>query len=127
MTLLSIMGTHSIAIPLSPAFPARELKYLIDHSGASLILASNKFDVKAQEILNAGLEKGPKLVRVPKRTGGDTCISEVTLAETSDGRGGMMLYTSGTTNKPVNTPFLITRVELLITYSRKASCYLSRS
>lgn len=101
VTLLSILGTHSIAVPLSPAFPAQELKYIIDHSEASLLLASNKFAAKAQEVLNAGLEKEPKLVKVQKKMS-DSCSAEVTLVEPSDGQGGMMLYTSGTTSRPVS-------------------------
>jgi malonyl-CoA/methylmalonyl-CoA synthetase len=102
VTLLSILGTHSIAVPLSPAFPAQELKYIIDHSEASLLLASDKFGAKVQEVLSTGLEKEPRLVKVQKKTG-DSCSTEVTLAEPADGQGGMMLYTSGTTSRPVST------------------------
>src|SRR4030081_2428787 len=101
VTLLSILGTHSIAVPLSPAFPTQELKYIIDHSEAALLLASNKFATKAQEVLNAGLEKEPNLVMVHKKMG-DSCSTEVTLAEPSEGQGGMMFYTSGTTSRPVS-------------------------
>jgi malonyl-CoA/methylmalonyl-CoA synthetase len=101
VTLLSILGTHSIAVPLSPAFPAHELKYIIDHSQASLMLASNKFDAKAQDVLKLGLETEPKLVRIQKIIG-DSSFAGVVLGQPSNGRGGMMLYTSGTTSRPVS-------------------------
>ena len=121
VTLLSILGTHSIAVPLSPAFPAHELKYIIDHSEASLLLASSKFDAKAQDILKAGLEAEPRLVRISKKMG-DSCFTGVSLVGTSDGQGGMMLYTSGTTSRPVSTNRASSK-RLANIYSRKASCY----
>jgi malonyl-CoA/methylmalonyl-CoA synthetase len=102
VTLLSILGTHSIAVPLSPAFPVHELKYIMDHSEASLLLASSKFDAKAQDVLKAGLETEPRLVRIPKKMG-DSSFTGVSLVGPDNGRGGMMLYTSGTTSRPVNT------------------------
>ncbi len=101
MTLLSILGTNSIAVPLSPAFPAHELEYIIDHSQASMLLTSNKFDAKTQDVLRAGLETKPKLVKIQKKMG-DSSFSGVRLAEPSNGRGGLMLYTSGTTSRPVS-------------------------
>ena len=101
MTLLSILGAHSIAVPLSPAFPANELKYIIDHSQASLLIASSRFDIKAQEVQVTGLEAEPKLVRIEKMTG-ESSFAGVTFEEPSNGRGGMMLYTSGTTSRPVS-------------------------
>lgn len=121
VTLLSILGTHSIAVPLSPAFPAHELKYIIDHSQASLLLASSKFDAKAQDVLKAGLEIEPRLVRIPKKMGG-SYFTGVSLMGPSDGRGGMMLYTSGTTSRPVGTTCAKFK-SLADIYSRKASCY----
>jgi len=102
VTLLSILGTNSIAVPLSPTFPIHELKYIIDHSQASLLLASSKFDAKAQDVLKAGLEAEPRLVRITKKMG-DSSFTGVNLVGPEEGRGGMMLYTSGTTNRPVST------------------------
>ncbi|TAQ91155.1 hypothetical protein B7494_g503 [Chlorociboria aeruginascens] len=99
VTLLSILAAHSIALPLSPAFPVPELKYVMNQSQASMLLSSSKFEKKAQEILDAGLETKPKYVKLEKRLGGGD-VGEVTLEEPTDGEGGMMLYTSGTTNRP---------------------------
>ncbi|KAH6720902.1 hypothetical protein BKA61DRAFT_471314 [Leptodontidium sp. MPI-SDFR-AT-0119] len=99
VTLLSILGAHSIALPLSPAFPANELQYIMDHSQASMLLSSAKFESKALEVLKHGLEGKPKLVKLEKKLGG-AAQSMVTLEGPTDGNGGMMLYTSGTTNRP---------------------------
>lgn len=100
MTLLSILASHSIAVPLSPAFPASELQYIIDHCQASLLLSSQKFIGKAEEVLNSITETKPKLVKLQKELGG-AGHTNVSLEGPEDGLGGMMLYTSGTTNRPV--------------------------
>lgn len=107
MTLLSILGSQAIALPLSPAFPPHELQYIMDHSRASMLLSSKKFEEKAKQVLNEGLATTPKLVQLEKRLGGNLSGEEVILDGPSEGKGGMMLYTSGTTNRPVR-PFLET-------------------
>lgn len=100
MTLLSIFGASAIALPLSPPFPPNELQYIMDQSEASMLLSSEKFDKKAQEVFKTGLKASPKSVRVEKKMGGGD-QSKVTLEGGSDIEGGMMLYTSGTTARPV--------------------------
>jgi malonyl-CoA/methylmalonyl-CoA synthetase len=101
VTFLSILGAHSIALPLSPAFPAHELQYILDQSQASILLSSKKFEAKAQEVLQQGLEATTKYVLLDKKLGGVES-GKVTLEEAADGGGGMMLYTSGTTDRPVS-------------------------
>lgn len=100
VTLLSIFGAHSIALPLSPAFPAHELQYILDQSQASMLLSSKKFEGKANDVLGLELENKPKYVGLEKRMGGGES-GEVKLEGDSEKEGGMMLYTSGTTNRPV--------------------------
>ncbi|CAG8975589.1 hypothetical protein HYALB_00006796 [Hymenoscyphus albidus] len=100
VTLLSILGSQAIALPLSPAFPPHELQYIMDHSRASMLLSSKKFEEKAKQVLNEGLVAAPKLVQLEKRLGGNESGEEVVLDGPSEGKGGMMLYTSGTTNRP---------------------------
>lgn len=99
VTLLSILGAHSIALPLSPAFPAHELQYILDQSQASMLLSSAKFESKAQEVMKEGLELKPKHIQLHKLIGGQG-HEKVALEGPKDGEGGMMLYTSGTTNRP---------------------------
>ncbi|KAK4993747.1 hypothetical protein LTR66_005937 [Elasticomyces elasticus] len=105
VTLLSILAASGIAVPLAPGFPAGELRYILDHSQARLLLSSQKFSAKAEEVLKEGLENTPKSLRVRKilegKSGGDVKLEEV---KAEDEKGGMMLYTSGTTNRPSPAP-----------------------
>ncbi len=101
MTLLSILGSNSIAVPLSSSFPASELRYILDNSEALMLLASAKFKEKAGEVMKDGLEKKPILDMVEKRQGGGGSSEHVQLEGSTDPQGGMMLYTSGTTSRPV--------------------------
>ncbi len=100
MTLLAILAAKSIAVPLSPAFPPPELQYILDHSEASLLLASAKFAAKADEVMATGPASKPTLVHLTKFQGGGP-HDEVLLEGTDPGKAGMMLYTSGTTSRPV--------------------------
>lgn len=102
VTLLSILGTHCIALPLSPAFPPRELQYVMDHSQASMLLASSKFYKKAHDVALQGLSSQPRVIEVEKLQAGEIGRVEVSLGGPTDGQGGIMLYTSGTTSKPVS-------------------------
>lgn len=106
MTLLAIFGSRGIAVPLAPAFPASELRYIIDQSQASMILSSEKFQSKMDEVFKEGLESKPLQARIEKRLEG-TDSGEVQLEnlEGSKEDGGLMLYTSGTTSRPVSQPF----------------------
>ncbi|OAA62056.1 AMP-dependent synthetase/ligase [Niveomyces insectorum RCEF 264] len=100
VTLLAILATRSIAVPLSPAFPIPELQYIVDHSEARLLLSSAKFAAKAKELMAAELASRPAHLSLAKHLGGGP-HEAVELDEQQDaGKAGMMLYTSGTTNRP---------------------------
>lgn len=101
MTLLAILGAKSIAVPMSPAFPASELQYILNHSEALMLLATGKFASKAQEVLKTELDVQPTFLQLDKLQGGGP-HEKVTLDKSSPGSAGMMLYTSGTTNRPVS-------------------------
>lgn len=94
------MAAKSIAVPLSPAFPASELQYILDQSEASLLVSSTKFASKAQQVLATELASKPAHLELGKHVSGEP-RQEVTLDDTDPGAAGMMLYTSGTTNRPV--------------------------
>ncbi|KAI4123276.1 MAG: hypothetical protein LQ347_006218 [Umbilicaria vellea] len=101
VTLLSILGSNSIAVPLSSGFPASELRYILDNSEALMLLSSAKFKDKAQEVVKEGLEKKPILDMVQKRQGGEGGTNEhVRLEGIPENQAGIMLYTSGTTSRP---------------------------
>ncbi len=90
-------------MPLSPAFPSPELQYILDHSEASLLLASAKFTAKAKEVMATELASKPTLVELAKFQGGGA-HEAVELVCPDAGKAGMMLYTSGTTSRPVRGP-----------------------
>lgn len=107
VTLLAILAARSIAVPLSPAFPAPELQYILNHSEASLLLSSAKFTAKAHEVLATELTAKPTHLELTKHFPG-AAHEQVTLDGTDPAEGGLMLYTSGTTNRPVSSmPFLL--------------------
>ncbi|ORX98428.1 hypothetical protein BCR34DRAFT_496141 [Clohesyomyces aquaticus] len=99
VTLLSILAAHAIAVPLSPTFPAHELRYILDQSESLMLLSSEKFQEKADEVLKEGLETSPINYKQDKIMLGKT-DDYVTLEPPTSEKGGMMLYTSGTTSRP---------------------------
>ncbi|KUI60509.1 Acyl-CoA synthetase family member 3, mitochondrial [Cytospora mali] len=100
VTWLSILAARAIAVPLSPAFPAPELQYILDHSEALLLLSSAKFTPKAQETLALPLTSPPKHVEIAKHQSASPHEAVTFEADADPGAAGMMLYTSGTTNRP---------------------------
>ncbi|KAF2815140.1 acetyl-CoA synthetase-like protein [Mytilinidion resinicola] len=99
VTLLSILGSHAIAVPLSPTFPAHELRYILDQSESLMLLSSKKFQDKADEVLKEGLETQPINYKSEKIMTGKK-DDTVRLEDLKSQQGGMMLYTSGTTSRP---------------------------
>ncbi|KEZ42359.1 Uncharacterized protein SAPIO_CDS5532 [Scedosporium apiospermum] len=99
VTLLATFAARAIAIPLSPAFPAAELQYILNQSEASLLVSSAKFANKASEVLATELDVKPSYLHLEKLPGG-SAHEHVTLENDDPGNAAMMLYTSGTTNRP---------------------------
>lgn len=104
--MLSIFASNAIALPLSPAFPTSELQYIMDNSSAKVLLSTEKYAEKADQILVSGLAREPIFdVRAKLSTGADASESlPLELESPSQTVSGMMLYTSGTTNRPVRWP-----------------------
>lgn len=84
-------------------FPAPELQYILNQSEASLLVSSPKFANKSQEVLATDLTVKPTHVEIDKHVGGGQ-HEKVSLGDSDPGESGMMLYTSGTTNRPVSSP-----------------------
>lgn len=102
MTLLAIFASDAIALPLSPSFPTGELKYILDNSKAKMLLTTEKYADKGMELLREGLEREPLFAIRNKLTEGASSGESVALHDLKQpSSGGMMLYTSGTTNRPV--------------------------
>ncbi|KAH8695942.1 putative AMP-binding enzyme [Talaromyces proteolyticus] len=98
--LLSILATDAIALPLSPAFPLAELKYILDNSETKVLLATEQYASKTRELVTAGLEFNPKVHISYKIMQGSALSQPIALQDTKRSNGGLMLYTSGTTNRP---------------------------
>ena len=79
-----------------------ELKYILDNSQAKMLLTTEKYADKGMELLREGLEREPLFAIRNKLTEGASSGESVTLHDLKQpSSGGMMLYTSGTTNRPV--------------------------
>ncbi len=102
MTLLSIFACDGIAVPLSSSFPASELRYILDNCEAITLLSSEKFQEQAQQVLEEGIARKPTLNIVEKLLSGNE-KDEVQLIQLPITKGGLMLYTSGTTSRPVSS------------------------
>jgi malonyl-CoA/methylmalonyl-CoA synthetase len=103
---LAILAHEAIALPLSHSFPASELRYLIENSNAKLFLSTPTLKKKADEAAEVGLQQKPLLSVVDQIKRGSTGELTVEMVEASTGRGGLMLYTSGTTSRPVGIKLL---------------------
>ncbi|KAL4974150.1 hypothetical protein BDW66DRAFT_92468 [Aspergillus desertorum] len=98
--LLSILASDAIAVPLSTAFPIHELKYIMNNSQAGVLLATERYRNMAWKIVEVGLDRQPILDLRGKITAGASGFGAVELDGLDGEQGGMMLYTSGTTNRP---------------------------
>ena len=67
-----------------------------------MLLSSHKFQSKADEVLKEGLEKKPLSSTIDKKVEGNQSGESVQLEDNPDDQSGMMLYTSGTTSRPVS-------------------------
>jgi acyl-CoA synthetase (AMP-forming)/AMP-acid ligase II len=104
VTFLSILAHNAIALPLSQAFPSSELRYIIENSEAALLLATAKFKDKAEDVLKGDIQHKPQLEVLDKIDTGATSAENVKFElENSPDDGGFMLYTSGTTSRPVSS------------------------
>lgn len=65
-----------------------------------MLLSSEKFRDKSLDVTNEGLEHQP-IVAVEKITEGKKSSENITLEDVKSDQSGMMLYTSGTTSRPV--------------------------
>ena len=101
VTLLSIFASNAIAVPLAPAFPASELRYILRHSGALGLLSTTKYEQLARQVLSEDLVHPPIYAHIEKTVKSSTSLAPSRPADDAQLRkGGMLLYTSGTTARP---------------------------
>ncbi|KIW72397.1 hypothetical protein PV04_00594 [Phialophora macrospora] len=99
VTFLSILSHDAIAVPLAHAHPINELRYILENSEALLFLSTEKFREKAKEVVKEGGHT-PKLKILSKVDKGVELQEDIRFNSETVGNGGLMLYTSGTTNRP---------------------------
>ncbi|KAI5286292.1 hypothetical protein KEM54_006907 [Ascosphaera aggregata] len=99
---LAILAADAIALPLQPAFPNPELMYILNQSQANILLATSPFEETARSLVDSGSERDPALLVSELRSSPAVPIAQndLELVDIGEPKGGMMLYTSGTTNKP---------------------------
>jgi len=73
----------------------------MDNSQAGMLTATERYGDMARKILEEGLDREPVLDVRRKIMAGATGVGAVELEGLDKENGGMMLYTSGTTNRPV--------------------------
>lgn len=108
VTFLSILANNAIALPLAATFPTPELRYILNHSQASVFLTSEKHHDKAQEVIADEIPSKPIFVKTDKILQGSKSVETVSIQDAETNQGGMMLYTSGTTSRPVSITALMT-------------------
>lgn len=118
VTFLSILAHDAIALPLSQSFPSSEIRYILENSGANLLLSTSKFEDKARDVVSESISSEPQLEIMPKIETGATSAENVKFQDRELLRGGFMLYTSGTTNRPkgvvLSTSVLMAQAKSLI-------------
>ncbi|ETI28984.1 hypothetical protein G647_01436 [Cladophialophora carrionii CBS 160.54] len=99
VTFLSILSHDAVAVPLAHSHPILELRYILENSEALLFLSTEKFREKAREVVREGGHT-PKLKILSKANKGAEVQEDVRFNSETLENGGLMLYTSGTTNRP---------------------------
>ncbi|KAF2665146.1 acetyl-CoA synthetase-like protein [Microthyrium microscopicum] len=99
VTFLSIIANNAIAVPLCTTHPNYELRYIIDQCEAFMLLSSEKFQEKAQDVMKEGTVTKP-IIAVEKILEGSKSAERVELLDVKMDQSGLMLYTSGTTSRP---------------------------
>ena len=88
-------------MPLAPAFPVNELKYVTNHCEARILLASSRNWDKAGQLVSGVEENELVRLRVEELVDNEQDLSGEHI-EKAQAIDGMMLYTSGTTSQPVS-------------------------
>jgi malonyl-CoA/methylmalonyl-CoA synthetase len=93
----AIWRAGGVAVPLCVTYPLPSLQYVIEDTGAEIIVAGAEFaDVLAPLVA----EKGLRFIVLGENTEGGNLSKTASLPKIGTARRAMILYTSGTTNLP---------------------------
>ncbi len=107
VTLLSILGSHAVAVPLCPTFPPTELRYVVDQSQSKFLLYSKPLERTFKSVREGDLAQEPVTLEIEELSGGVSDNKGTHLEPVSGTDAGMILYTSGTKSRPVGyKPFV---------------------
>jgi acyl-CoA synthetase (AMP-forming)/AMP-acid ligase II len=118
---LAILANEAVALPLPTSFPTVELQYLLENSDPKVVLGTPQFESKAQESLRTAREHKPKLCILDKLHHPSTSDESVEIVDAPTNQGGLMLYTSGTTSRPVRSlwpPSVVKRMDADLSIER---------
>lgn len=91
-------------MPVLPALPYLEVKYILENADAKILLLTKTGGDKVQRMTDWFISRDDIIVdvidRIPQR-GHFEVSPQVEFPNVHDAKGGLMLYTSGTTNRPV--------------------------
>lgn len=96
-----MLAHDAIALPLASSFPKSELHYILENSSPVLFLCSEKFKQQAKDVLEGFAAPNLQLCTLDKIESQLSFAPDVRLEEQETSKGGLMLYTSGTTSRPV--------------------------
>jgi malonyl-CoA/methylmalonyl-CoA synthetase len=93
VALWGIWLAGGVAVPLCVSHPLPELQYVLEDTGATILLAHPDFENKLRPLAETNPVRFLRLDGAPAR-------STVPLPQLDAGRRALILYTSGTTSKP---------------------------
>jgi malonyl-CoA/methylmalonyl-CoA synthetase len=91
--LCAIWKTNRIAVPLQPAHPPAELRYILEDTGMKRMLVHPNLMNLAREITSGVTNL--QLIEIDPTTGGEWVTPPA-----NPRQGALIIYTSGTTNRP---------------------------
>ncbi|KAI9706674.1 MAG: hypothetical protein M1836_003684 [Candelina mexicana] len=84
----------------SGSIAGERVAFLAENGEALMLLSTEKFHDKSQEVVKGEIHKKLIVSTIEKRLVSDTSSKNVELEALGDDNGGLMLYTSGTTSRP---------------------------
>ncbi|EED21800.1 AMP-binding enzyme, putative [Talaromyces stipitatus ATCC 10500] len=99
--LFSILASDAIALPVSPSFPYPEIEYILNNADARMLLSTER----SGSIADLFMRRDDLIVDVREAIMGsnsqrEESLGQIDFPDVQDSNGGLMLYTSGTTNRP---------------------------